>query len=104
LIADRKEGLIAERTALATHDARETKLRRTIAARNAEASMDFDDSESEDFEIEPEYIVLQKELAEERKSLRDEHESRALKVRVGRGLRSECCSSRLSIGDYVPPQ
>ena len=71
---------MAERTALATHDARVTKLRKTLAAKKAEIAMDVYDSESEDFGIEPQHDVLQQELAEKRKSLRESHESRALKA------------------------
>ena len=77
LLADRRELLVAERTALAAHDARERKLRHTIAAQRAAESKNVGGVAAE--EMRPEDEVLQEELAERRKSMRRNHSGRAVK-------------------------
>ncbi|THH04137.1 hypothetical protein EW145_g5749 [Phellinidium pouzarii] len=74
LLADRREMLVTERTALAAHDVRERKIRNTGAALRAQAGevlgMDV---------LQPEHEVLQKELTAERKDIRKDHNGRAIK-------------------------
>lgn len=81
LLADRREVLIAERTALAIHDVRERKIRHTVAAQRAQqlatniekgAILDED-------EIQPEHEVLQSELTASRKAVRVDKHGRAIK-------------------------
>lgn len=81
LLADRREILVAERTALATYDAREKKFRKTYAAAKAqqpaaggETAQTFGDDE-----MAPEHEVLQDELAEKRKNVRKGVSGRAVK-------------------------
>ncbi|KIK58778.1 hypothetical protein GYMLUDRAFT_45086 [Collybiopsis luxurians FD-317 M1] len=78
LLADRREALTSERTVLAAHDARETKLRKTKAALKATAAVDKLDI-PEDVEIQPEHQVLYKELSEKHKPLLAELNGRAVK-------------------------
>lgn len=82
LLADRREGLSAERTALAAHDAREKKVRRTKAAERAAAAAMEEDGYAipeEDVELQPEHEVMFKELTEARKALLEKCEGRAVK-------------------------
>ncbi|KAI0053500.1 hypothetical protein FA95DRAFT_1579571 [Auriscalpium vulgare] len=83
LLADRREALLAERTALAVYDARERKLRKTKAAMKATAVADDDQVDlkllDEDIELQPEHEVLKKELAEARKAIVVKLKGRAVK-------------------------
>ncbi|KAH7925001.1 hypothetical protein BV22DRAFT_1034512 [Leucogyrophana mollusca] len=78
LLADRREAILAERTLLAAHDAREHKFRRTKAALAAAQVMP-DLQIPDDVDVQPQHEVLHKDLAEQRKSLRDQFPGRALK-------------------------
>ncbi|KIJ47249.1 hypothetical protein M422DRAFT_249098 [Sphaerobolus stellatus SS14] len=82
LLADRKEALIAERTALATHEAKEIAERHTMAAQKAQAPnhIDYYDSEDEDAPKPPQDDELEEQLANERKALRSRHETQPLKA------------------------
>ncbi|KAF8512949.1 SNF2 family N-terminal domain-containing protein [Hysterangium stoloniferum] len=83
LIADRKEALIAERTALATHDAKDVHERRTLTAKKAqitEAGDNFDDYNDDDIPDIPKDTVLQNKLGDVRKELRAKHGTRAVKT------------------------
>lgn len=77
LLADRREILVQERTALAAHDTRERKVRHTIAARKAQNEEHNRIMDAE--EIGPEHEVLQKELNETRKNIMEMHNGRAIK-------------------------
>ncbi|KAI0035543.1 SNF2 family N-terminal domain-containing protein [Vararia minispora EC-137] len=91
LLADRREILVAERTALAAHESRENKKRKTAAAAKAaaaaaEAGTDnfIDDAELEilddgDVEIQPEHEVLHKELNVFRRNIMAKSNGRAVK-------------------------
>jgi E3 ubiquitin-protein ligase SHPRH len=79
LIADRREGYKAERTALAVHENKITKLRQTKAAAKA-AAIDVGPEDFIPAEAKPEHEVLRSELAERRIVLRGASKSRALKV------------------------
>lgn len=81
LLADRREILVAERTALAAHDAREKRYRSTYAAAkaqqpvaNGEAIATLDEDEKA-----PEHEVLEKELADTRRNMRILVNGRAVK-------------------------
>jgi E3 ubiquitin-protein ligase SHPRH len=82
LLADRREVLFAERTALAIHDARERKRRKTTAAAKAIAT-ELDEADTglliEDIEVRPEHEVLEKELTGARKNLLKNFGGRAVK-------------------------
>ncbi|KAH7911867.1 SNF2 family N-terminal domain-containing protein [Hygrophoropsis aurantiaca] len=78
ILADRREAIIAERTLLAAHDARERKMRRTKAALAAAQVMP-DLQIPDDVDVQPQHEVLHKDLAEQRKALRDQFAGRALK-------------------------
>jgi E3 ubiquitin-protein ligase SHPRH len=82
LLADRREVLSAERTALAVHDAKEHKHRKTAAAAKATAlkpdKLDLE-WEAEDIEPQPEHDVLKKELMDARKALLIDLGGRAVK-------------------------
>ena len=75
LLADRREVLVLERTALATHDARERKARGTGVAKKAEGDVRVSDLE----EIRPENEELQIELDKTRKAITAENNGRAIK-------------------------
>ena len=75
LLADRREVLVLERTALATHDARERKARGTGVAKKAEGDVRVSDLE----EIRPENEELQMELDKTRKAITAENNGRAIK-------------------------
>ncbi|KAF8576626.1 hypothetical protein K439DRAFT_1366726 [Ramaria rubella] len=83
LLADRKELLTAERTALATHNARETQLRGTFSAKKAAAPNIFEGPWSEDEDEgdhpQPEDAVILAQLTKER---------RALQKRTSKALRA----------------
>ncbi|KAI0060074.1 hypothetical protein BV25DRAFT_1956450 [Artomyces pyxidatus] len=84
LLADRREVLSAERTALAAHDAKERKYRKTKAALKATAAFLDDDEDvdvimNEDVELQPEHEVLKTELGNARKTLLEQYEGRAVK-------------------------
>lgn len=80
LMADRKEVMVAERTALAAHDARERKLRQTRAANKAIAALYSQELQSlEDTELQPEHEVLKGELATLRKEILEAYHGRAIK-------------------------
>ncbi|KAJ7026292.1 SNF2 family N-terminal domain-containing protein [Mycena alexandri] len=84
LLADRREALLKERTLLAAHDAREKKFRRTKAAIKAAAALgileDVPMVERVDGgELAPENQVLDTELSEQRKLLREGLNERAIK-------------------------
>ncbi|KAJ6625017.1 SNF2 family N-terminal domain-containing protein [Mycena sp. CBHHK59/15] len=76
LLADRREGLLKERTLLAAHDAREKRLRHTKAAIKATADVQDDLA---GIELQPEYQVLHNDLSTKRKNLLDELQGRAIK-------------------------
>ncbi|KAJ7180438.1 SNF2 family N-terminal domain-containing protein [Mycena filopes] len=85
VLADRREALLKERTLLATHDAREKKLRHTKAAIKAAAVLDaveddglerLDDGQGE---VPPEIQVLNTELTLQRKLLVGGLNDRAIK-------------------------
>ena len=82
LLADRREVLSAERTALAVHDAKERKRRKTAAAAKAIA-LEPDEPdlelEAEVIEPQPEHDVLKKELTDARKALLIDFGGRAVK-------------------------
>ena len=85
LLADRRQALVNERTLLAEHEIRETKLRQTKAAMKA-ANNEFDEDEAEDFpqlneelEFQPEHEVLHKELSTQRKGILQRLKGRAIK-------------------------
>lgn len=81
LLADRREMLVAERTALAAHDARERKIRHTVAAQRAQQAARIAETGGglgQD-EMGPEHEILQKELADARKAIREGHTNRAIK-------------------------
>lgn len=82
LIADRREILTAERTALAVHDARERKYRKTAAAAKA-ATLESEEPDlglmTEDIELQPEHEVLKKNLMDVRKALLVNSAGRAVK-------------------------
>ena len=77
LIADRREVMLLERSALAAHDARERKIRHTLAAKKA-AEM-LDDFPAEKLDLEPEHEVLRAELTTARKEILEAYDKRALK-------------------------
>ncbi|KAJ7743179.1 SNF2 family N-terminal domain-containing protein [Mycena metata] len=84
LLADRREALLKERTLLAAHDAREKKSRRTKAANKAAAALSIVEDlpmveRLDDAELAPEIQVLQTELSEQRKLLREGLNERAIK-------------------------
>lgn len=86
LLADRREAMTAERTLLAAHDVRETKARRTKAARKAEEAMQEEQQileleTLEDGEKQPEHQVLEQQLTEERKAFLEDFDP-------GRAVRS----------------
>ena len=78
LLADRREVLSAERTALAVHDAKEHKRRKTAAAAKATDEPELE-LEVEDTESQPEHDVLKKELMDARKALLIDLRGRAVK-------------------------
>lgn len=86
LLADRKETLVAERTALAAHDDKEVKFRKTKAALKATAAkedrpLQLEESVQDALGVDgPEVEVLRAELAQQKKALRTDRSSRALKV------------------------
>ncbi|KAF8196665.1 SNF2 family N-terminal domain-containing protein [Mycena galopus ATCC 62051] len=83
LLADRREALLKERTLLATHDAREKKLRHTKAAIKAAAALDTPPMERVDhIELQPEHQVLHLELSAKRKGLVADLEGKAIKTIV----------------------
>ncbi|KAI5120240.1 hypothetical protein M0805_007544 [Coniferiporia weirii] len=81
LLADRREMLVAERTALAAHDVRERKIRHTVAAQKAQQAAA--ETEAKGMlggdELQPEHEVLQDELATIRKRIQKKHDGRAIK-------------------------
>lgn len=79
LMADRREVLLAERTALAAHDVKEKKLRKTRAAVKAAAALDDDFEIPDDIELQPEHEVLQRDLTDARKDLLEDMENRAVR-------------------------
>ncbi|KAF8630101.1 hypothetical protein AX17_005497 [Amanita inopinata Kibby_2008] len=86
LLADRREALSSERNLLATHDAREQKMRSTKAAKKAAAAALIERGEEhhlervdDSVEIRPEHEVLQKELSDQRKELLQQLNGRAIK-------------------------
>ncbi|KDQ50603.1 hypothetical protein JAAARDRAFT_580714 [Jaapia argillacea MUCL 33604] len=80
LMADRRESLVAERTVLAAHNAKETKARTTKAAKQAAlAALEDDLDIPEDLELQPEHEVLKKELSEARRALLERFNGRAVK-------------------------
>jgi E3 ubiquitin-protein ligase SHPRH len=95
LAADRRQVLIAERTLLAAHDARERKLRRTKAAIKASLALELisktnsqgeageADTKKLEFEhgveLTPEQEVLKNELTAKRKVLLERFQGRAVK-------------------------
>ena len=85
LLADRRQALVNERTLLAEHEVRETKLRQTKAAMKA-AINDFDEDNDDEFpqlneelELQPEHKVLHKELSTQRKDILQRLNGRAIK-------------------------
>lgn len=78
LLADRRETLLAERTALAAHDVRERKIRHTVAAQRAQRQVEIG-GVLDINELQPEHEVLQNELDAERKDVRKDHNGRAIK-------------------------
>ena len=80
LLADRREALVNERTLLATHDAREMKLRQTKAAMRAAVAMAEGELNVPDgMEILPEHEVLHGELSTQRKNIVLALQGRAIK-------------------------
>jgi E3 ubiquitin-protein ligase SHPRH len=80
LLADRREVLVAERTLLAAHDAKEKKFRHTKAAsKAAAAAVDAELEIPGDVELQPEHEVLHKDLSIERKELLQRSRGRALR-------------------------
>jgi E3 ubiquitin-protein ligase SHPRH len=88
LLADRREVLSAERTALAVHDARERKRRKTAAATKAiSLSLELVDEPdlglatvTDDMEPQPEHGTLKKELMDTRMTLLTDFGGRAVKT------------------------
>ena len=85
LLADRRQALVNERTLLAEHEVRETKLRQTKAAMKATINgLDEDDAEdfpqlNEELQLQPEHEVLHKELSTRRKDILQRLNGRAIK-------------------------
>jgi E3 ubiquitin-protein ligase SHPRH len=89
LLADRREILIAERTALAIHESREKKKRKTVVAAKATAALadteelDRDKQrtalERENVDLQPEHEVLFDELNELRRNIMTKFNGRAVK-------------------------
>ncbi|KAL4070161.1 SNF2 family N-terminal domain-containing protein [Scleroderma yunnanense] len=81
LLADRREGIVAERTLLAAHESREKRKRQTKAAQAASqrAEPDMDMEVLEDIEVKPQHEVLHKELNDERKDIYLQFPGRAMK-------------------------
>jgi E3 ubiquitin-protein ligase SHPRH len=86
LLADRREVLVAERTLLAAHDAREKKLRHTKAAMKAAAAATAGVSGAggeleipDVIELQPEHEALHKDLSTTRKDLLTQFNGRAVK-------------------------
>ncbi|KLO16506.1 hypothetical protein SCHPADRAFT_823117 [Schizopora paradoxa] len=82
LLADRREVMLAERTALAAHDVSENKLRHTKAAQKASAARDDEQEmlqQVEDIDLQPEDEVLRAELTMKRKELHAAYGGRAIK-------------------------
>ena len=92
LFADRRAVLLAERTLLAAHDTKETRLRKTKAAQKAndavywaedrENAMDVEMERLEEGEVQPQHEVLQKDLKEKRTALlqlNDSNTTRAIR-------------------------
>jgi E3 ubiquitin-protein ligase SHPRH len=79
LLADRKEALLNERTVLAAHEGRDRYQRKTNAARQAAVGGGGPTEALEGVELQPEYEILQDELAEQRRELDTAHAGRALK-------------------------
>ncbi|EGN92623.1 hypothetical protein SERLA73DRAFT_79438 [Serpula lacrymans var. lacrymans S7.3] len=78
LLADRREVLVAERTLLASHDAKEKKSRNTNASKAAaEATPELEIPE--DVDLQPQHEVLHQELSEKRKDLLEQSRGRAIK-------------------------
>jgi E3 ubiquitin-protein ligase SHPRH len=77
LIADRREVMLLERSALAAHDARELKLRQTAAAKKAAESL-YGMSTEQDvaIDLEPDLHV---QLATARKNIMEAYDKRALR-------------------------
>ncbi|KAH8114834.1 SNF2 family N-terminal domain-containing protein [Phellopilus nigrolimitatus] len=81
LLADRREVLLAERSALAVHDVRERKTRHTVAAQKAQraaAGAEAGSTLNRD-ELQPEHEVLEAELATKRTDLWKGFSGRAIK-------------------------
>lgn len=81
LLADRREAYKAERTALAAHEHRVTKLRQTKAAARA-AAIDVGPDDYIPPEAKPEHEVLRIELAARRTALTKAGKFKALKVGI----------------------
>jgi E3 ubiquitin-protein ligase SHPRH len=77
LMADRREVLVAERTALAALEHKEKKLRKTKVAAKAAAAEEIEIPEG--LELQPEHEVIAKELADARRVLLMDFEGRAVK-------------------------
>ena len=89
LLADRREILVAERTALAEHESREKKKRKTKTAAAAaqdeevmEAELEMIGADGEKAEVQPEHEVLFKELTAQRKAIMNRFEGVAVKSLV----------------------
>ncbi|EJD05157.1 uncharacterized protein FOMMEDRAFT_81201 [Fomitiporia mediterranea MF3/22] len=74
LLADRRELLVAERTALAAHESKERRVRHTAAAQRAKNVEGLNPEE-----MAPEHEVLEQELTEKRKAAKADHDGKALK-------------------------
>lgn len=98
LLADRREVMLAERTALAAHDVSERRLRHTKAAQKAAAALDAEEEmlqQVEDIDLQPEHEVLKAEMTNKRKELHATYDGRAIKSimvdlsRVANGIADE---------------
>jgi E3 ubiquitin-protein ligase SHPRH len=88
LLADRRQILVAERTALAAHESREMKKRKTAAAAKAAAAAQEDDFLNDELEMPdeddvtillPEHEVLHMGLNNQRRKILTQFDSRAVK-------------------------
>ena len=85
LLADRREALVAERTALAALDVAERKKRHTRAAHNAALELGDEnlvaqyEAESIALELQPEHEALSIDLTTARKQLHAKYNGRAVK-------------------------
>jgi E3 ubiquitin-protein ligase SHPRH len=79
-LADHKEALLNKRTVLAAHGGRDRYQRKTNAARQTAVGGGTPAEALEGVELQPEYEILQDEIAQRRHELDTAHAGRALKL------------------------